>query len=296
MFLKHFLYDKIQIPREFKIPSSIAGIDMGQSLIKIALKEQDDIVLYTLATEQYSKKLEQFIEKNNNLFSHLKLTGGKCYNLLMKFQQTIHITLLKEFDANLKGIEFLHELYKKKRLNKALLTCLGTGTSMVLQEEGKSFHLGGSALGGGFFMGMVNLLYDITDFTVAIQSSAKGNRYNVDLKVSDIYDRRDERIDILFREFTAASLGKIPTMIKKENIHQEDVIASLTCMIAENIGSLAVQYAECHDVKNIVFFGGFLENNKLLKNTLSLLCKIYKKKAIFLKNSLHAGALGALFS
>ncbi|MHA1803159.1 MAG: hypothetical protein ACTSU4_01355 [Promethearchaeota archaeon] len=269
---------------------------MGQSLIKIALKEQDDIVLYTLATEQYSKKLEQFIEKNNNLFSHLKLTGGKCYNLLMKFQQSIHITLLKEFDANLKGIEFLHELYKKKRLNKALLTCLGTGTSMVLQEEGKSFHLGGSALGGGFFMGMVNLLYDITDFTVAIQSSAKGNRYNVDLKVSDIYDRRDERIDILFREFTAASLGKIPTMIKKESIHQEDVIASLTCMIAENIGSLAVQYAECHDVKNIVFFGGFLENNKLLKNTLSLLCKIYKKKAIFLKNSLHAGALGALFS
>ncbi|MHA1723480.1 MAG: hypothetical protein ACTSYC_06710 [Promethearchaeota archaeon] len=281
---------------ELKIPSSIAGIDMGQSLIKIDSREKDEIVLYTLATEQYSNKLEDFLEKNKHLYSHLNLTGGKCYDLLMKFQQSIPITLLKEFDANLKGIEFLHKLYKKKRHNKSLLTCLGTGTSIVLQENGESHHLGGSALGGGFFMGMVNLLYDITDFTMAVQSSAKGNRYNVDLKVSDIYDRRDDRIDLIFREFTAASLGKIPTLIKKENVHQEDVIASLTCMIAENIGSLAAQYAECHNVKNIVFLGGLLENNKLLKNTLSLLCKIYNKKAIFLKNSLHTGALGALFS
>jgi len=69
--------------------------------------------------------------------------------------------------------------------------------------------LGGSAMGGGFFMGLIKLLFNMDDYFDAIELVRKGNRFNVDLKVADIYDIDDTRVDKLFREFTAASLGKI---------------------------------------------------------------------------------------
>ena len=56
---------------------------------------------------------------------------------------------------------------------------------MVLKTD--SFkHLGGSAMGGSFFMALMKTLFKITDYEEAINLAQKGNRYNVDLKVSDI--------------------------------------------------------------------------------------------------------------
>jgi pantothenate kinase len=52
--------------------------------------------------------------------------------------------------------------------------------------------------------------------------------------------------------------------------------------------------AENHEVKHVIFGGGFLIGNKPLKQTLSLLCKYKRLKPIFLDNSVFAGAIGAL--
>jgi pantothenate kinase len=124
--------------------------------------------------------------------------------------------------------------------------------------------------------------------------SEKGNRYNVDLKVSDIYDPEDSRVNPLFREFTAASLGKINPNFNINMIKKEDFINSLISMIGENIGTIANLMADKNDIPSIVFCGGFLKQNKIARKILSLMCIVSQKKAIFLKNSEFSAAIGAL--
>jgi pantothenate kinase len=144
-------------------------------------------------------------------------------------------------------------------------------------------------------MGMIKALFNLDDYNESIKLAKKGNRYNVDLKVSDIYDPNDNRINLIFREFTAASLGKIDSNYNRDYIEKKDFINSLISMIGENIGTIANLMAENNNLTDIVFCGGFLKENKILKKILSLLCIVNQKKAIFLQNSEFAAAIGALF-
>ncbi len=66
------------------------------------------------------------------------------------------------------------------------------------------------------------------------------------------------------------------------------------CLIGEKLGIIAIIVAENNDITDIVFCGGFLKENKILKKLLSLICKVNKKKAIFIKNSEFCAAIGAL--
>ncbi len=296
MSLKPFESEKLKIPEQWREVSAMKmGLDIGQSLTKIAWRREDELFLSKISTFENMEKISEYIDSRKENLSQLNFTGGKCYNLYLKYDKILKASLLNEFEANLRGIEYLFEIQKKKKPYNALLVCLGTGTSIVFQKE-TPIHLGGSALGGGFFLGLLSLLYQIDDYQMAMDLVKRGNRYNVDLKVADIYDSRDQRVDLLFREFTAASLGKIINGKSSNDYNKEDVIASIISMIAENIGALSVQMAINHDAREIIFFGGFLVDNSVLKNILSLLCKINNKKAIFLKNSEYAGAIGSFLS
>jgi type II pantothenate kinase len=276
---------------QFKIPSDTIGIDIGASLQKIAIRKDNEIILKIGETN--FKEIEEFLDLNKSKFNKINFTGGKAYKLYKKYSNSISTNLINEFEANIRGIEFLYEFYKKKVLPPSLIVTLGTGTSLVLKRD-KIEHLGGSAMGGGFFMGLIKLLFDMGDYFDAIELVRKGNRFNIDLKVADIYDIEDIRVDKLFREFTAASLGKINRDFDIKSIKKEDLISSLIGIIGENIGTIATLMAENYNLKNIVFCGGFLLGNKPLKQILSLLCKFKGKKAIFLKNSEYCGAIGAL--
>ena len=149
-------------------------------------------------------------------------------------------------------------------------------------------------MGGGFFMGIIKTLFNITNFQEAIILAKNGNRYNVDLKVSDIYAPEDDRVDLLFREFTAASLGKIDLNFNLNILKKGDLINSLISMIGENLGTIATLMADKNEISTIVFCGGFLKENKIAKKILSLMCRVNKKKAIFLKNSEFCAAIGSL--
>jgi len=145
-------------------------------------------------------------------------------------------------------------------------------------------------------MGLLELIFNsgIADFSEATSLASKGDRFQVDLKVGDIYNAEDDRIDKLFREFTAAALGKIDKSFDLNSVKKEDIISSLIGVIGENIGTIATLMAENHEVKHIIFCGGFLIENKTLKQILSLLCKFKRIKPIFIENSVFAGAIGAL--
>ncbi|MFW9882180.1 MAG: hypothetical protein ACFFG0_54645 [Candidatus Thorarchaeota archaeon] len=285
---------KIRLNQNFiKIPPKKIGVDMGQSLSKLAYLEDHELKLHLIPTLTGIPEIKEFLESKKNQLNDFNFTGGKSFDLYRKYLKEFNANLINEFEANVKGIEFLYMLEKKADLPLSLVVTIGTGTSIVLTEDNIE-HLGGSALGGGFFMGLIKAIFNIYDFGEAMTLSKKGNRYNVDLKVSDIYSPEDNRVDLLFREFTAASLGKVDEKFPLKSLKIEDFITSIICIIGENIGTIATLMASNKKVNNIVFSGGFLKENKILKKILSLICKVNKKNAIFLKNSEFSAAIGAL--
>jgi len=285
---------KISINNNFtKIPSDTIGIDMGHSLSKFAYLEEKDLSLSCFSTQTNIESINYFINSKKDLFNVFNFTGGKSFKLYNEYLKDFDSYLLNEFEANVKGVEFLYTMEKKRKLSRSLVVTVGTGTSIVLKNDGVQ-HLGGSALGGGFFMGILKALFNFNDFDKTIELGKKGNRYNVDLKVSDIYNPEDKRVNSLFREFTAASLGKIDETFNFDTMKKEDFISSIISLIGENIGTIATIIATKYDIAEIVFCGGFLKKNKILKQILSLICKVNQKKAVFLKNSEYCAAIGAL--
>jgi type II pantothenate kinase len=279
---------------DVKIPLDTIGVDMGQSLSKIAYYQDNGFVCSLFSAQNDLNLLKDILNSKKNQYSSINFTGGKSFKLFQSSITSFKTKLLNEFEANVRGIEILNLLEKKEDLAPSLIVTIGTGTSMVSKKD-KIRHVGGTAIGGGFFMGLIKVLFKLSDFREAINLAKKGSRYNVDLKVSDIYDPDDNRVDLIFREFTAASFGKIDSNYDIKNIKKEDAIHSLICMIGENIGTIANLMAEVNNLNNIVFCGGFLKENRILKKILSLLSTVNKKKAIFLKNSEFAAAIGALF-
>ena len=278
-----------------KIPLETLGIDIGQSLTKIAYSDGNEVILTMNQTSSDFSEISEFIEINKNQYKKINFTGGKAFILNEKFSTEFETNLINEFDANIRGVEFLYEHNKNKPIPSSIVVTLGTGTSIILKTDSIK-HLGGSAMGGGFFMGLIRLIFQESDvtFSEAVNYAIKGNRYQVDLKVGDIYNIEDNRVDKLFREFTAAALGKINRNVDVNSAKKEDIITSLIGSIGENIGTIATLMAENHEVKHVIFCGGFLIGNKPLKQTLSLLCKYKRLKPIFLDNSVFAGAIGAL--
>ncbi len=280
--------DKIKI----QIPNDAIGIDMGQTLTKIALVKDNNLILMIMPTQADLKEIKEFLMAKKGLYHKFIFTGGRAYGLNKYFSGEIDSKLIDEFEANSKGIETLYMLNKKKELPPSLVVSIGTGTSIVLKRD--SFqHLGGTALGGGFFMGLLKLVFNETNYKESVKSANKGDRYGIDLKVADIYDIDDTRVDNIFREFTAASFGKVEDI---KSVKKEDLIHSTISLIAENIGMLASFLADKEDVKDIVFCGGFTIDNKILRKAISRICMFQQKKAVFLKNAVFMGAIGALLS
>jgi len=278
---------------ELNISSGVVGIDIGQSLTKVAYCKENEIMLSMSQTGSDFREIIEFLDFNRKNFNFINFTGGKAFSLYKKYSNETKTNLINEFEANIEGLEFLYKHYKNRALPPSVVVTIGTGTSIVLKSDNVE-HIGGSAMGGGLFMGLIKLLYNMDDYFDAIDLARKGNRFSIDLKVDDIYNIEDTRVDKLFREFTAASLGKIKKDFDIKSLKKEDLINSLIGIIGENIGTIATLMAENYNMKNIVFCGGFLMGNKTVKQILSLLCKFKRKKPMFIENSEFAGAIGAL--
>jgi type II pantothenate kinase len=277
------------------LPLDKIGIDMGQTLSKFAHLKGGELILHAFPTQSSASSIATFMKSKKEKFKIFNFTGGKSFELYKEYSKNFNTNLINEFNANVKGIEFLHNLEKKKKLTRSLIVTIGTGTSIVLSND-KILHLGGSALGGGFFMGIIKIMFNINNFQEAINLAKKADRYNVDLKVSDIYSPEDDRVNSLFREYTAASLGKIDESFNIQSLNKGDFIHSIISMIGENLGKIANIISKNNDVDNIVFCGGFLIGNRILRRILSILCKVNNKKSIFLKNSEYCAAIGALLT
>jgi len=256
---------------------------------------KDQLQLYIKPTDGEIDDVIKQIEDSSKKIDAVHFTGGRAYELHKKYSKKYKSTLVDEFEANINGIDLLYMFKKQKTLFSSLIVTIGTGTSIVKKDK-LIEHIGGSSLGGGVFMALMKLLFNLEDYSMVVRLASKGNRYNVDLKVSDIYSKDDNRIDDIFKEFTAASLGKISTPHDLESIKKEDIIQSILYIIGESIGILSACMAEIHNLSQIIYCGGLLIDNKVLKNVLKTITRIKKQKAFFLNNSEFAGAIGTLLT
>jgi type II pantothenate kinase len=262
-----------------------AGIDAGGSLIKIVYQENG---------RMHFKKFS--INKLDSAISWLKMvaptlkvsiTGGKAHAIQNNYYPDS--TVIPEFQATCDGARFLLAKENKTIEESYLVVNIGTGTSWHLVNGNQADRILGSGMGGGTFTGLGSLLTKVKDYQLLTVLAEEGNKGNVDMLVSDIYETADSPIQ---GDLTAANFAK-----GKRHTHKEaDRLASLSNMIAETIVLLTSQAAAIHQVKSVVIIGTAIIGNPSLKHGLETYLNMLGLRTVFLEKGEYCGAIGAYLS
>lgn len=100
--------------------------------------------------------------------------------------------------------------------------------------ELKAERVGGTSLGGGFFMGLANLLVGENSFHKLLEMAQKGDIKYTDFTPTDFPEVNDELSDAS----VLVSLGKL----NKES-NPNDIVRSLFFMVTFNIAQIALSYS-----------------------------------------------------
>ncbi|MGR3764002.1 type II pantothenate kinase [Rossellomorea sp. NS-SX7] len=257
------------------------GIDAGGTLTKVVYEENGRYHYKTYPSEDLVSVIK-WLELTSPHAS-LYVTGGKSGK--MKSLRP-DCTVYPEFKAVEEGTRWLlkDQNYKEDRF---VLVNIGTGTSFFMVDQTSFDRVLGSGIGGGMFMGLGAKLTGVKDFTEMVRLSAHGRREKVDLMVKEIYEGQETPVP---EYLTAANFAKQP----EGEVSKEDVLRSVTNMIAETIILLAHRLILTHNTKSIVFIGSTLNGNTSLKEDLSQFKELLDYHAIFIENGSFSGSLGAL--
>jgi type II pantothenate kinase len=259
------------------------GVDAGASLVKLALRDGG-----TLRSELHpAGALAHVAERVQGLApASLGLTGAGAGELSRRLDgDGVRVT---EFSAWGTGVRRLLAAQRPDVAEPYLLVSLGTGTSVLLAQGLGVSRVGGTALGGGTWMGLGGLLLGAASFEELVALAARGDRRRVDLLVSDIY--RPGEI-ALAGDATAASFGK-PLLAK--GAAPEDLANAILGMLGENIALICTGLAAAHGVRRIVYGGSTLRGNRPLRDVLTLITAAFGREPLFLDDGEFAGAIGAL--
>mmetsp|Transcript_19347 Transcript_19347/g.42213 ORF Transcript_19347/g.42213 Transcript_19347/m.42213 type:complete len:472 (-) Transcript_19347:61-1476(-) len=181
-----------------------------------------------------------------------------------------------------------------------ILVNIGTGVSIVKVDGQEKFErISGSAIGGGTFWGLCELLCpDCPDFSKATLLAAEGDEARVNLHVEDIYGG-----DYSLSSGRTLSGSLTASFFAKGIAEKPDDAAKLCAlmkMVAQNICQMAFLNAVKHGVRRIVFTGNFLRHNPVARDAIAQnmegVSKAYSDSepfhAIFLHHEGYFGALG----
>ncbi|WP_421384821.1 type II pantothenate kinase [Bacillus salacetis] len=261
------------------------GIDAGGTLTKVVYHERG-LRHFKIFPSNDIGSLSQWIQWLSPS-SEYYVTGGKAGKVKNLLKTAVQIP---EFEAVCKGSAVL--LSEEHQIGGPfILVNIGTGTSMFLvdQEKQEYRRLIGTGLGGGTLLGLGKILSGLDSFRDIISLAASGKRENVDLLVKDLYEDGDTPIP---GRLTAANFAGD----YKGKGNPNDSLRSLINMIAENTVLLAARLAEMEGTKTILFTGGALAGNHLLKTDLSQFQDILQYEPVFLANGAFSGAVGCIIN
>lgn len=266
------------------------GIDVGGTLTKVAFFDQkNQLKLEHFPSNELSNVSNWIASFNNNI--QIGLTGGRAEQLKTFLRTHDNLHYLVEFDATVAGVRYQIEKDGYK-FNDAVISNIGTGTSIHSMKGLIHERIGGTGIGGGTLLGLASLLTGIHKFEEIVKVSANGSRADVDILVSDIYFGNKTPID---GGLTASNFGDagLNTDITRS---KEDLLASIQGLVGEVISTLSIQAAYSEDIEHIVYIGSTLANNKPLQNIIGKYTIRKNRTPIFLHDNGYSGAIGALLS
>ena len=268
----------------------VIGIDTGGTLTKLAyLNEEEHLVLEVFPSNKMGL-VKNWLEAHPEV-EEIGLTGGRTEQLREKLQTMKNIEYLVEFEATLKGVQYL---MKKEGyfIEEAIITNIGTGTSIHHMMGNKHARVGGTGIGGGTLIGLSTIMTGISSFEEVTKLAGNGKREQIDLLVKDIYQGMDTPIA---GTLTASNFGKVG-ITKGEQFPTENLLATTQGLVGEVITTLSIQIAEQYKAKHIVYIGSTLTNNDHLKAVIANYTILKNHTPIFLKDCGFSGAVGALLN
>ena len=272
----------------------IIASDIGSTNIKALVlyaetnNKEEDIKLIgkvrkrTTDFTNFFYELKDSFEINNNDIECIVVTGTGASFLDDKIDN-INIVNVDEFVAIGYGGVVL------SKLDDAIVTSIGTGTTIVHSDLNTIERIGGTGLGGGTFVGLSNAILKnrlndkgVITFDELIEMSKKGNRFNVDLSIGDI-----SRLSIgnMSKDITAANFAAM-----NKEFNDCDLVAGVSNMVLENI-SLLVKAVNTSDLP--VVYIGTMVTDEFIKKRLNEIANYTKSKICFVDNADFAIAIGA---
>jgi type II pantothenate kinase len=266
------------------------GIDVGGTLTKIAyLNKNQELKLLHFPSADLEKVSDWIASSDEDI--QIGLTGGRAEQLKLFLRSHENLHYLVEFDATVAGVKY--QLEKSgHEFSDAVITNIGTGTSIHLLKGDQHVRIAGTGIGGGTLLGMSSLMTGIHQFKEIVQYSSKGMRSEVDMLVSDIYFGNKTPIDGGLTASNFGGAGLTPHFEKSK----EDILATVQGLVGEVISTLSIQCAVSEDVENIVYIGSTLSENVPLQKIIGNYTQRKSKTPIFLSDNGYSGAIGALLS
>jgi type II pantothenate kinase len=263
------------------------GADIGATLAKLAIRGPDGRTQFQIVPSQAIERVALEVESHSPL--RVGLTGGGAAALDRLLG--LDTARADEFAAWRWGaVEMLHR-QNGETVEPFLLVSLGTGTSASLVRGDEVARIGGTALGGGTIVGLGMALTGAASFGEICRLSERGDRRNVDLLVSDIYPSGDLPLP---GDLNAASFAKLARNVPPERADPADLAHAVMGMVGENVGLICSALATSAGVRQLVFGGSTLRDNRTLSDVLQGVCAVRGQEAVLLENPEFAGALGAL--
>ena len=257
------------------------GIDFGASLTKFCYIDKDGLTHYKhmssnheITSEFIKNELPKFCSSGINKCC---VTGCGSYKYSKFIQESLNSPVrISESKILAFGIQEIME----KKINYRclggtgqenfqkdfLVVSIGTGVSFFKHSANHACeHIGGSAVGGGTFLGLSNLIIHKRDFSELYGMSKRGNPSNLDLLISDIVGRKNF-IGNLTSDIVASAMAKCFWTEEKPN--ELDTVASLLKTICLTIGLQISSACHTNDIDTCILIGGFLDSDSIISKNI----------------------------
>ena len=178
-------------------------------------------------------------------------------------------------------------LYLSK-LDKALVTSIGTGVCFVSAQKNKFTHLGGTAIGGGTILGLGKVMLNANSLDEIYRLALRGNSQKINLSVNDIVG---SKIGLLPPWVPASYFAKVT---EQKKVKKDDLAAGIFSLCAGSIASSLIFAARSLNF-SVVVLGGRLSQNKLIRDEIKKIAKLFKIKVVTLAKAEIMTAVGAWF-
>lgn len=257
-------------PRE-----TVLGIDFGASTTKLALVQRGRCI--RAIHKEDGETLDEAMDRLDiSAVKRISITGVGA-SFIEGDIRGIPTSRTDEFTSLYRGVS---AVTGKKN---CLIVSVGTGTSFVRVTPLRSWHVGGTGLGGGMVKGLAKAILDLDDISLLDDIALKGTIGNTDLLVRDVCQGT---ISNLKEDTTVANLTKLAGASK------EDAAVGLLNMIFQSIGVMAAFAVKSCLTRTIVVVGTIAEI-PMAEDILDTVAPLHNVKFIVPDNAPYITAIGA---